>query len=122
MLQTQGETHPVNIIILSYLGEDCHILSQSGQESRRSPQKSPESICPHCGSGNLKIGAGKKPGDESRRCNNCKHFLGFSPLAKLKVARRRKQLNECLQILENSGIHGETAIFSLSLATDGGES
>jgi hypothetical protein len=111
----------MSIIILSYLGEDCHIVSQSGQESRRSPQKSPESICPHCGSGNLKIGAGKKPGDESRRCNNCKHFLGYSPLAKLKKSRRRKELTDCLEILENQGIRGDLAIFTLSLAADGGE-
>ncbi len=54
--------------------------------------------------------------------NKRQTVLGYSPLAKLKAARRRKELTECLQILENSGIQGEMAIFSLSLATDGGES
>lgn len=61
------------------------------------------------------VGFGKKPGEESRRCGDCKRFLGFSPLARLKKARRRKKLTECLQILENQGIQGELALFTLSL-------
>jgi hypothetical protein len=82
---------------------------------------SAQPICPHCGSTNLIIGAGKRPGEESRRCQDCKHFLGYSPLAKLKKARRRKELTECLEILENQGIQGYLAIFTLSLAADGGD-
>lgn len=95
---------------------------QPRQSERRSPQKSPKQVCPHCGSGNLKIGAGLKPGEESRRCNDCKHFLGYSPLAKLKKAIKRKELTNCLEILENQDIRGDLAIFILSLAAEGGES
>jgi hypothetical protein len=83
---------------------------------------SAQPICPHCQSTDFIIGAGKKPGEESRHCRDCKHFLGYSPLAKLKKARRRKELTECLQILENRDIRGDLAIFTLSLAADGGES
>ena len=88
--------------------------------SRNSPVQGREK-CPHCGSGNLKIGAGLKPGEESRRCNDCKHFLGYSPLRKLKKARKRQELTNCLEILENQGIRGDLAIFILSLAADGSE-
>jgi hypothetical protein len=52
---------------------------------------------------------------------DCQHFLGFSTVSKLKAARRRKQLTECLGIFENQGIYDETAIFTLSLASDGSE-
>jgi len=78
--------------------------------------------CSRCSSTNLKSGAGRKAGEESYRCGDCKQFLGYSPLARLKQARRRKKLTECLQILENQGIQGELALFTLSLANEGGKS
>ena len=110
-------------INISLSSDEYQTVRQSEKGNvRRSPQKSPKQVCPRCGSENLKTGAGLRPNQESRRCNNCQHFLGFSTVSKLKAARRRKELTECLQILENSGIQGEMAIFSLSLATDGGES
>jgi hypothetical protein len=84
-------------------------------------QSTPNPICPHCGSKNIIIGAGKKPGEESRRCGDCKHFLGYTPLAKLKKARKRKAMTDCLEILEDSGIRGDLAIFTLSIAADGAE-
>jgi hypothetical protein len=80
------------------------------------PAKLPQNPdpCPHCGSQNIILG------EESRRCGDCQHFLGYSPLAQLKKARRRKELSECLQVLEDSGIQGELALFVLSLADDNG--
>jgi hypothetical protein len=90
------------------------------QSKGRSPQKSSEQVCLHCGSENSKIGASLKPGEESHRCNDCKTFLRYSPLAKLKKARKRKELTKCLEILENRGIQGDLALFTLSLTADGG--
>ncbi len=86
--------------------------------NRQSEARSPQKTCPHCQSTNLTIGAGKKPGEESHRCEDCHHFLGYSPLARLKKARRRKELTQCLEILESQGIRGELALFSLSLVSD----
>jgi predicted RNA-binding Zn-ribbon protein involved in translation (DUF1610 family) len=78
-------------------------------------------ICPKCGSTSVATGAGRKLGQMSLRCSECKHFLGYSPLAKLKKARRRKELTECLEILQGQCIQGDLAIFTLSLAADGGD-
>jgi transposase-like protein len=83
------------------------------------PLRNPVS-CPHCGSRNIILGAGLKPGEESRRCGDCRFFLGYSPLARLKKSRKRKELTECLQVLEDSGVQGEIALFTLSLANDNG--
>jgi hypothetical protein len=47
--------------------------------------------------------------------------LGYTPLAKLKKARKRKAMTDCLEILEDSGIRGDLAIFTLSIAADGAE-
>jgi len=105
--------------ILPQLNSSCK--NDSHSHSRLNIWESPKQVCPHCGSGNLKIGAGLKPGEESRRCNDCKHFLGYSPLAKLKKARKRKELTNCLEILESQDIRGDLAIFILSLASDGSE-
>jgi len=96
-------------IILSQLGENCHKSKQSFGQT-----------CPHCQSTNLIVGAGLKPGEQSRRCGDCKHFLGYSAVSRLKKARKRKELTECLQILENQGVQGELALFALSLADDNG--
>ncbi len=76
--------------------------------------------CDHCGSGNFKIGAGRKGGEQSIRCTDCKFFLGYSPVSRLKKARKRRELTECLQILEKQGIQSEIALFTLSLADDNG--
>lgn len=45
----------------------------------------------------------------------------LNPASRFKRARRRKNLTDCLQILENQGIQGELALFILSLAKNGGE-
>jgi transposase-like protein len=76
--------------------------------------------CPRCGSTNIILGAGLKPGEESQRCGDCRFFLGYSPVTRLKKSRKRKELTECLQVLEDSGIQGEIALFILSLADDNG--
>ncbi|MBW4549294.1 MAG: hypothetical protein KME25_33535 [Symplocastrum torsivum CPER-KK1] len=97
-------------------------MRQPRQSESLSQGRSLQNICPHCQSSSLIIGAGKKPGEESRRCGDCKTFLGYSPLPKLKKARKRKELTNCLEILEKQGIRGEElTIFTLSLANDGGE-
>jgi transposase-like protein len=99
-------------------------IQQGTQEENTSLKKfsgrSLQRICPHCQSTNLIVGAGKKPGEESRRCEDCKHFLGYSPVARLQQARKRKQLTECLQVLESQGIQSELALFTLSLAPENG--
>ncbi len=89
-----------------------------GQSERKPERRSPQKACPHCQSTNLTIGAGKKPGEESCRCGDCNHFLGYSPLARLRKARKRKDLTKCLEILESQGLRGELALFSLSLADE----
>jgi hypothetical protein len=96
------------------LGDSQKFLEKcdASRLSQTSPVQGREN-CPHCGSGNLKIGAGLQPGEESRRCNDCKHFLGYSPLRKLKKARKRQELTNCLEILENQGIRGDVAVFVL---------
>ncbi len=76
--------------------------------------------CPHCGSTNIILGAGLKPGEESQRCGDCRFFLGYSPVTRLKKSRKSKALTESIQLLEDSGIQGETALFTLSLVDDNG--
>jgi transposase-like protein len=69
--------------------------------------------CPHCGSANLSQGAGLKPGQMSIKCSDCKAFIGYKNLQKLKKLRRRKSLTPCLKLLEKRGISGDVAIFVL---------
>lgn len=78
--------------------------------------RSPEHCrCPQCGSENLKSGAGRKPGEESRHCKDCKQFLGYHMLPKLKRLRKQRKLTEALELLESQGIRGEqTQLFVLS--------
>jgi hypothetical protein len=92
-------------------------------EKRGAKAIKPRGFCWHCNSQNIILGAGKKPGEVSGHCENCRRFLGYSPVARLRVSRKRKELTECLQILESQGIRGDLALFALSLAHDnGGES
>jgi hypothetical protein len=71
---------------------------------------SPET-CPNCGSGNLSKGAGLKPGQISLKCSDCKAFIGYRKLQKLK---RQKDLTACLEFLESCGISGDVvSIFVL---------
>lgn len=71
--------------------------------------------CPRCGSTNLKIGAGLKPGQESQRCSDCGEFLGYLPIKPLKKLRKRRKLTDSLNLLESHGIRSEEAqIFVLS--------
>ena len=79
--------------------------------------------CSHCGSQNIRSGAGLKPGEESRRCSDCGEFLGYSPIERLKRLRKRKNLTDSLNLLESCGIRSEDAqIFILSEVGAGGES
>jgi hypothetical protein len=103
-------------------GRQLELFNPTGNRHKPQISSSITGVCPKCGSANISVGSGRKPNQESRRCRDCKHFLGYSPLAKLKKAHRRKELTECLQILENRDIRGDLAIFTLSLAADGGES
>lgn len=91
-----------SFITISQLRQDCDTTSQQ--------------VCPHT---NFVVGAGLKPGEESRRCSDCKSFLGYSPVSQLKKARRRKGLTESLEILESRGIQGELALFCITLASGG---
>lgn len=76
-------------------------------------------VCPRCGSTSFGIGAGLKPRQESLRCLDCKAFIGYSPIPKLKALRRKKLLTESLDFLEQQGFQGDSAILILSLV--GGE-
>jgi hypothetical protein len=58
--------------------------------------------CPHCGS------------------TDCKAFVGYKNLQQLKKLKRQKRLTPCLELLENQGILGDSAIFVLGQV--GGES
>jgi hypothetical protein len=71
-------------------------------------------ICPKCHSSNLITGAGKKTGQMNLKCGECKAFIGYRNLEKLKKLRRQKQLTPCLQLLEQENLTGDTAIFLLS--------
>jgi transposase-like protein len=90
------------------------------QEFQQSEQLEEEGRCRHCGSGNLKSGAGRKAREESIRCADCRRFLGYQPIAQLKRLRRGKKLTESLELLENQGIRGEeTQLFILSAIGEG---
>lgn len=74
-----------------------------------------DQICPRCSSKNLKSGAGKKPGEESFRCEDCGNFLGYSPVKRLKRLRKPKNLTDSLNFLESRGVVSEAAqIFVLN--------
>jgi hypothetical protein len=49
----------------------------------------------------------------SIKCSDCKAFIGYKNLQKLKKLRRRKSLTPCLELLEKQGISGDVAIFVL---------
>jgi hypothetical protein len=71
-------------------------------------------LCIHCGSTDFSTGAGRKPGQMSLRCSECKAFAGYKNLEKLKRLRQQKQLTPCLKLLEQQNLSGDTAIFLLS--------
>jgi hypothetical protein len=97
-----------------------HLESERSQDSgsgkiSQKERYSGDHRCPHCGSENLKSGAGLKPGQQSRRCADCGEFLGYSPIQNLKRLRRRKNLTDCLNLLESRGIVSQEAqIFLLT--------
>jgi hypothetical protein len=94
---------------------------QSETERSRSEKCNPQ--CSRCGSTNIKIGAGLRPREESRRCADCGEFLGYSPLERLKRLRKRGNLTESLDLLECCGIRSEEAqVFLLTeVGAIGGE-
>ena len=79
---------------------------------------SAQPICPHCQSTDFIIGAGKKPGQMSLRCNECKAFIGYRDIGKLRRLQklhRQKRLTECLSFIErHAHLSGQAAIFILS--------
>lgn len=75
--------------------------------------------CNRCGSENLKLGAGRKPQEQSKRCSDCGQFLGYQPLERLKKLRKRRKLTESLNLLESHGIKSEAAQLFLLSATGG---
>jgi hypothetical protein len=90
--------------------------SEQLKKGGRSPRR-----CDHCGSENLKIGAGRKGGEQSIHCADCRKFLEYQPISQLRRLRRRKKLTESLELLESQNIQGEsTQLFILS-AIKGGE-
>ncbi len=90
---------------------------QLEQQRSRSEKCNPQ--CSRCGSENLKSGAGKKPGQESLRCEDCGEFLGYSPIKRLKRLRKQKNLTDSLDFLESCGISNEAA--QVFLLTEVGE-
>jgi transcription elongation factor Elf1 len=87
-------------------GKNSQQEGRPGQRETRSPEYRG---CPHCNSENLKTGAGKKPGLESLRCEDCGDFLGYSPIKRLKRLRKQKNLTDSLDFLESRGISNEIA-------------
>ncbi len=69
--------------------------------------------CPNCGSTNFTEGAGLKPQQVSLKCSECKAFLGYRNLQKLKKLKHQKRLTPCLELLEKQGLRGDVAIFVL---------
>jgi transposase-like protein len=96
-----------------------------GREIRDASRLSQKSLvegrekCPHCGSANLSKGAGLKPQQVSLKCGECKAFIGYQNLQRLKKLKRQKRLTPCLELLEKQGLEGDVAIFVLSAV--GGE-
>ncbi len=76
--------------------------------------------CPRRGSTNFTEGAGLKPQQVSLKCSECKAFLGYRNLQKLKKLKHQKRLTPCLELLEKQGLRGDVAIFVLGRV--GGES
>ncbi len=76
-----------------------------------------------CGGTLAKTGAGRKPGEESRRCLDCGEFLGYSPIERLRRLRKQNNLTDSLNFLESRGIVSQEAqIFLLNeLGAIGGE-
>jgi hypothetical protein len=91
---------------------------QKNLEKRDASRLSSET-CPQCGSANFSQGAGLKPGQISLRCGECKAFIGYKNLQKLKKLKHQKHLTPCLELLEKQGISSDAAIFVL--AQVGGE-
>jgi hypothetical protein len=71
-------------------------------------------ICPKCHGDKIGTGGGRKPNEMSLKCRECKAFIGYKNLEKLKRRRRQKQLTPCLELLEQKNLTGDTAIFVLS--------
>ena len=91
-----------------------HIVSQLNNNRKNETHSHSQSKnCPHCGSTNLSEGAGLKPGQISLKCSECKAFIGYRNLRRLKKLERRKQLTTCLELLETQGVSGDAAVFLL---------
>ena len=97
-------------------------LSATNQASRESggSQKflQMRDSCPRCGSTSFSAGAGRKPGEMSLRCSECKAFIGYRDVGKLQrlqKMRGQKRITDSLEFVgENSGLTSDEAIFLLS--------
>jgi hypothetical protein len=69
--------------------------------------------CRKCDSASVITGAGRKPNEMSLKCCECKAFIGYTNLEKLKRLRRQKELTPCLELLEKQGISSDAAVFVL---------
>jgi tRNA(Ile2) C34 agmatinyltransferase TiaS len=76
--------------------------------------KNSSESCPNCGSASIATGAGLKPGQVSLKCVQCKAFIGYKNLQKLKKLKLQKRLTPCLELLEKQGLTGDAAIFVLN--------
>jgi hypothetical protein len=93
--------------------------NQAPQESENSQNIfQTNQLCAHCGSTDFSIGAGLKPGQMSLRCTECKAFIGYRDIGKLRRLQklhRQKRLTECLSFIErHAHLSGQAAIFILS--------
>jgi transcription elongation factor Elf1 len=89
-------------------------FSQEQDESRLEERET----CPNCGSTSLLTGVGRKPGEMSIRCSECKAFAGYKNLEKLQrlqKIRHKKALAPCIKFLEECGITAiDEIVFVLS--------
>jgi transposase-like protein len=46
---------------------------------------SQNNVCPHCASPERRIGAGRKPGEASLHCRECKRFIQWLSASELKA-------------------------------------
>ena len=65
-----------------------------------------EKSCPRCNGQNLKSGAGKRPGEQSIHCRDCRKFICYQPVRKPKK-RRKPGLEPISAILARLEFGGE---------------
>jgi hypothetical protein len=124
LLSTNSQNDRLNRAVDSkadtqHLPQSIEIRGVSRKSGRHANEKAMLHNACSCGSSVGKFGAGRKPGELSISCRNCGKFIEYSPIQKLKQLHKRKQLTDCLEILETKEFQGDEAIFLLALV--GGE-